>query len=223
VLDCAEDLGADLIVIGAQHKRFRDETIIGTTTERLVRFARVPVLTVPRRAAAEAPHKDAVLGLAPAENHVHPLKRCGRRAHYPAKKESAMDNTGRLIAIVLLASFAIERVVATVDFLMDGDALTSPEKKRKLTLFGMSAFLGIVVVWLTGIRILAVLNVKTESAVDILLTWMILVGGADKLSQLLGGGSGGGNSKPDQEIPPIKIYIGDKDASVAVEGLPPGR
>jgi nucleotide-binding universal stress UspA family protein len=61
VLDCAEDLGADLIVIGAQHKRFRDETIIGTTTERLVRFARVPVLTVPRRAAAEAPHKEAVL------------------------------------------------------------------------------------------------------------------------------------------------------------------
>jgi nucleotide-binding universal stress UspA family protein len=49
VLDCAEDIGADLIVIGAQHKRFRDETVIGTTTERLVRFARVPLLSVPRR------------------------------------------------------------------------------------------------------------------------------------------------------------------------------
>jgi nucleotide-binding universal stress UspA family protein len=48
VLDCADDLGADLIVIGAQHERFRDETVIGTTTERLIRFARVPVLTVPR-------------------------------------------------------------------------------------------------------------------------------------------------------------------------------
>jgi len=49
VLDCAEDIGADLIVIGAQHKRFHDETGIGTTTERLVRSARVPVLSVPRR------------------------------------------------------------------------------------------------------------------------------------------------------------------------------
>ena len=53
VLDCAEDLEADLIVIGAQHKRFRDETVIGTTTERLVRFARVPVLSVPRRIEAQ--------------------------------------------------------------------------------------------------------------------------------------------------------------------------
>jgi nucleotide-binding universal stress UspA family protein len=48
VLDCAEDIGADLIVIGGQHKLFRDVTTIGTTTERLVRFARMPVLTVPR-------------------------------------------------------------------------------------------------------------------------------------------------------------------------------
>jgi hypothetical protein len=134
-----------------------------------------------------------------------------------------MDNTGRLIAIVLLASFAIERVVATFDFLMPGDALKSPKKKNKLTLFGLSALLGIIVVWLTGVRILAVLNVKTEAAVDVVLTWMILVGGADKLSQLLGGGSGGGNSQSTQEIPPIKIFIGDRDASVAVEGLPPGR
>jgi hypothetical protein len=134
-----------------------------------------------------------------------------------------MDNTGRLIAIVLLASFAIERVVATVDFLMHGDALKSPEKKNKLILFALSALLGIIVVWLTGVRILAVLNVKTEAAVDVLLTWLILVGGADKLSQLLGGGPGGGNSQPAQEIPPIKIFIGDKDSSVAVEGLPPGR
>lgn len=47
VLDCAEDIGADLLIIGAQHKAFRDVTTIGTTTERLVRFARMPVLTVP--------------------------------------------------------------------------------------------------------------------------------------------------------------------------------
>ena len=53
VLDCAEDVGADLIVIGAQHKRFRNETVIGTTAERLVRFARVPVLSVPRRVDAQ--------------------------------------------------------------------------------------------------------------------------------------------------------------------------
>jgi len=46
VLDYIEDAGADLLVIGAQRKLFRDATVIGTTTERLIRFAHVPVLTV---------------------------------------------------------------------------------------------------------------------------------------------------------------------------------
>jgi nucleotide-binding universal stress UspA family protein len=48
VLDCIDDIGGDLLVVGAQHKLFRDATVIGTTTERLVRFARCPVLTVTR-------------------------------------------------------------------------------------------------------------------------------------------------------------------------------
>lgn len=52
VLEIANRAGADLIVIGAQHKRFSDTTVIGTTTERVVRFARQPVWTVVSRAAA---------------------------------------------------------------------------------------------------------------------------------------------------------------------------
>jgi nucleotide-binding universal stress UspA family protein len=51
VLDCAEDIGVDLLVIGAQHRLFRDATVIGTTTERVIRFASCPVLVVPRVAA----------------------------------------------------------------------------------------------------------------------------------------------------------------------------
>jgi nucleotide-binding universal stress UspA family protein len=54
VLDCAEDIGADLLVIGAQHKIFRDTTVIGTTTERLVRYASCPVMIVPRQLVAPA-------------------------------------------------------------------------------------------------------------------------------------------------------------------------
>jgi nucleotide-binding universal stress UspA family protein len=49
VLDCADDLNADLLVIGAQHKFFGDKTVIGTTTERVIRFARCPVLAVTRK------------------------------------------------------------------------------------------------------------------------------------------------------------------------------
>lgn len=50
VLDCADDIGADFLVVGAQHKLFRDATVIGTTTERLLRFASAPVLVIPRQA-----------------------------------------------------------------------------------------------------------------------------------------------------------------------------
>ncbi|HEV7240727.1 MAG TPA: universal stress protein [Thermoanaerobaculia bacterium] len=57
VLKIAEQAGADLIVIGAQHKRFSDATVIGTTTERVVRFARQPVWTVVSHAEARS-HQD---------------------------------------------------------------------------------------------------------------------------------------------------------------------
>ena len=45
----AQDARADLIVLGAQHKRFADATVIGTTTERVIRFAKRPVLSVAAR------------------------------------------------------------------------------------------------------------------------------------------------------------------------------
>jgi nucleotide-binding universal stress UspA family protein len=46
VVAIAESSNADLIVVGAQHRRFTDTTVIGPTTERILRFAKRPVLTV---------------------------------------------------------------------------------------------------------------------------------------------------------------------------------
>ena len=53
VLATAAEIGADMIVVGAQHKFFSDATILGTTTQRITRFARCPVLTVVRKARKE--------------------------------------------------------------------------------------------------------------------------------------------------------------------------
>lgn len=53
VLDCADEIGADFLVVGAQHRFFRSATTIGTTTERVIRFAPCPVLVVPRQAGAD--------------------------------------------------------------------------------------------------------------------------------------------------------------------------
>lgn len=68
VLDCADDLGADFLVIGAQHKLFRDTTVIGATTERLIRFASCPVLVVPRQVVREESHVPA------PEQHANSVK-----------------------------------------------------------------------------------------------------------------------------------------------------
>ena len=46
ILAVAEEMGADLLVIGGRHKPFRDVTVLGTTTVRVVRHAPMPVLTV---------------------------------------------------------------------------------------------------------------------------------------------------------------------------------
>jgi nucleotide-binding universal stress UspA family protein len=68
VLDTAGNIEADLIVIGAQHKFFSDATVIGTTTQRITRFARCPVLTVVRRTPTQIhveaeEHEEAVSAL----------------------------------------------------------------------------------------------------------------------------------------------------------------
>jgi len=49
VIQFAERMEAGLIVVGAQHRRFSDTTVIGTTTERITRHASCPVLTVASR------------------------------------------------------------------------------------------------------------------------------------------------------------------------------
>lgn len=54
VIDLAAKIEADMIVLGAQHRRFVDSTVIGTTTDRVIRHAQCPVLTVIRPVGAPA-------------------------------------------------------------------------------------------------------------------------------------------------------------------------
>jgi nucleotide-binding universal stress UspA family protein len=52
VISIAREAAADLVVIGAQHRRFADTTVLGVTTVRVTRHAPCPVLVVPRFGAA---------------------------------------------------------------------------------------------------------------------------------------------------------------------------
>jgi nucleotide-binding universal stress UspA family protein len=57
VLETADSTGADLVVLGSTHRRFRDEAVVGSTTERVVRYARLPVLTIVPTPAMTAEEK----------------------------------------------------------------------------------------------------------------------------------------------------------------------
>ena len=52
VVNFARRNETDLIVLGAQHKRFSDTSVLGTTTVRVTRHAPCPVLTVSRKPGA---------------------------------------------------------------------------------------------------------------------------------------------------------------------------
>jgi nucleotide-binding universal stress UspA family protein len=47
IVSASAETGCDLAVIGATHRVFFDATVLGTTTLRVIRHARCPVLTVP--------------------------------------------------------------------------------------------------------------------------------------------------------------------------------
>ena len=47
----ANEAHADLVVLGSQHKRFADVSVIGATTEKVVRFAKRAVWVVVAPAA----------------------------------------------------------------------------------------------------------------------------------------------------------------------------
>jgi nucleotide-binding universal stress UspA family protein len=47
IVSLASELACNLLVMGAQHRRFFDSTVLGATTVRVVRYVRCPILTVP--------------------------------------------------------------------------------------------------------------------------------------------------------------------------------
>lgn len=68
LLDRADEIGADLVVVGAHGRRDLRERLLGTTSDRVLRHAPVAVLLMPEQALpawseAPAPERRAALGL----------------------------------------------------------------------------------------------------------------------------------------------------------------
>ena len=113
-----------------------------------------------------------------------------------------MDDTARLIATVLLASFVIERIIAALSFLTEPKQL--PERAKSFYRFLVAAILAAVAVGFANIRILAHLDAaaKVSPWIDYPLSWLVLVGGADRIRDFVGAGGGPAAKK---EPPPTVV------------------
>ncbi len=109
-----------------------------------------------------------------------------------------MDATAKLIAIVALAAFATERILATANYLMDSERLHAlkhalaakmrAKEERRVVLLALAGAIALLVVDRTGVRILRILQGDAAPRfLDYWLTWLVLFAGADRARDLLQG------------------------------------
>ena len=130
-----------------------------------------------------------------------------------------MDETAKLVAIVALAAFATERILAAVNYLMNAARLSRvrsgsavklrSKERRKLILTILAGVIAAVIVDRADLRILRVLKLgEVHPMVDMLLTWLVVFAGADKVHSLVSPeGAGGGGGK--DEAPVVRVQIDD--------------
>ena len=116
------------------------------------------------------------------------------------------------IPLILIVSFAIDRVVASVLFVLTAFGLLADpadvtdakarvaERSYKLIYFTFAGLLAAAVMALDpGIRLLTAMGIDKSPALDFLVTLIVLTGGADRIAALLkapGSSGGAGEAAP---------------------------
>jgi hypothetical protein len=130
------------------------------------------------------------------------------------------------IALVLVASFAIDRIVNFLLFALSYNrwwkhrfpepesvkgsaAQIAAEKKHKAVYFALAAPIGIIVLSYFGqVRVLNSLGVPAAPILDIFLTGLVLMGGADRIAEIMKmAGVGGGAGIGEKTQPPHSIEV----------------
>ena len=127
-----------------------------------------------------------------------------------------MQDIGQLTVLLLLASFALERLIAAATFLLGGEPAADDARglrRRKLLLFALAGAVALAVVDRNAdLRIVQRLQPGHRStSLDYWLTWLVLVAGSDQVKvvvQWLSGNSAAAK-EPKKEVPPIRIVVDD--------------
>jgi hypothetical protein len=127
-----------------------------------------------------------------------------------------MDATAKLVAIIAVAAFATERILAAVNYLLNAVRLSRvrsgaalrlrAKERRKLLLLAIGAVIAYVVVDRANLRLLGVLQVdNVPPLVDFWLTWLVVLAGADRVHSMLGGSAEGGGAS--QDVPVVRVQV----------------
>lgn len=132
-----------------------------------------------------------------------------------------MDATAKLVAIIAVAAFATERILAGVNYFMNAMRLSRvrsgsavrlrARERRKLLLFVIGALIAYVVVDRANLRFLRVLQVgNVHPLVDFWLTWLVVLAGADRVRSMLGGG-GSAPSHDRSDAPVVRVVVDGRE------------
>lgn len=131
-----------------------------------------------------------------------------------------MDATAKLLAIVALAAFVTERILAAANTIINAERLyrvrrgaavrLRDRERRKAVLMVLAGAIAVVVVDRADLRILRLLQIgDVHALVDFWLTWLVVFAGADRVHTLLqGGGSSGASAGAEKdETPVVRVQI----------------
>ena len=130
-----------------------------------------------------------------------------------------MDATAKLIAVIVLASFATERIMASANYLLDAERLyrlkhpfaerKRTKERRRVLLLALAASIAIAVVDLSNLRLVKLLgmNLDLPGWLDFSLTWLVLFAGADRARELLKGVKSEDGSAERKEKPDVRIEV----------------
>ncbi len=125
------------------------------------------------------------------------------------------------IALILIGSFAIDRIVTALMFLLSFVKLApepANDRKYKLMYYSLATALAAVILYYGHLRVLSAMKIEIDPLVDMVITGIVLVGGADSIAGLLKVPAG---DAPEAKPQPIEVtgkLMLDDGASQKVQG-----
>ena len=99
-----------------------------------------------------------------------------------------MKDAGTVITMVLIASFAVDRMTGSLLFVVKALIAKFPEpteSRYKFIYFGLAAAFSVAILFGFDLRALDAMGIHGHPYFDLLVTGIVLVGGAEKISTVL--------------------------------------